>query len=168
MKLITRHDEKDITVEVERSGSGYLVRIGDRAIETDFVNLGRFVRSLRLNDGTQYSLIHHREGNVHHITVSGTAVEVEVFDPLSLRRHGGQEDIGTGGAIKALMPGRVVRVLVNKGDTVAKGAGLVIFEAMKMENEIVAAVDGVIDDIFVKAGDTVEGGADLLHVSTNL
>lgn len=169
MKLITRYDYKDIAVEVERFGTGYMFRIGDRSIECDFVNCGPFVRSLRLNDGTQYSLVHHREGRVHHITVAGTAVQVEAFDPLSLRRRGSQEDIGgSGGTVKAMMPGRVMRVLVNKGDPVAKGTGLLIFEAMKMENEIVAAVDGVIDELFVKAGDTVEGGADLLRIATNL
>lgn len=168
MRLIARHDGNDIEVEVERFGSGYMVRLGGRSIETDFVTCGHFVRSLRMRDGTQYSLIHHRDHNTHHVTIAGSLVQVEVFDPLSLKRKRGEDEIGSGGVIRALMPGRVVRVLVNKGDSVRKGGGLVIFEAMKMENEIVAPVDGVVDDIFVSAGETVEGGGDLLHITSNL
>ncbi|MBK5260932.1 MAG: hypothetical protein JJE51_15185 [Thermoanaerobaculia bacterium] len=62
------------------------------------------------------------------------------------------------------MPGRVVRILVEPGAAVRKGAGLLILEAMKMQNEIQAPVDGVVDAIFVESGSTVEGGADLLHI----
>ena len=62
------------------------------------------------------------------------------------------------------MPGRIVRVLVAQGDTVTKGTGLLILEAMKMENEIQAPVDGTIEELFVKPGETVEGGAPLLHI----
>jgi biotin carboxyl carrier protein len=63
------------------------------------------------------------------------------------------------------MPGRVVRVLVARGDAVRKGTGLVILEAMKMENEIQAQADGTVDEIFVEPGQTVEAGADLVHIT---
>ena len=63
------------------------------------------------------------------------------------------------------MPGRIVRVLVNKGDSVTKGAGLLVLEAMKMENEIQAPTDGIVDQLFVTAGQTVEGGAELVHIA---
>ena len=58
-----------------------------------------------------------------------------------------------------------MRVLVAKGDAVRKGAGLLILEAMKMENEITAPADGTVDELFVEAGQTVESGAELLHIS---
>ena len=164
MKFIARRDGADVEVEVERHGAGYRVRIGDRWLEADLVNAGNFVRSLRLQDGTQYSLIHHREGNLHEITLSGTTITVEIIDPLALRRRRSEDDMGAGGIVKAMMPGRVVRVLAGKGDTVAKGSGLLILEAMKMENEIQAPIAGVVDQIFVAAGDTVESGADLVHI----
>jgi biotin carboxyl carrier protein len=73
--------------------------------------------------------------------------------------------MGEGGVVKALMPGRVVRLLVAKGEVVRKGAGLLILEAMKMENEIQCPVDGTVDEIFVEAGTTVENGADLVHIA---
>jgi biotin carboxyl carrier protein len=62
------------------------------------------------------------------------------------------------------MPGRVVRVLVAQGDAVRKGTGLLILEAMKMENEIQALADGTVQEVFVTPGQTVEAGADLMHI----
>jgi pyruvate carboxylase subunit B len=67
-----------------------------------------------------------------------------------------------GGAVKAPMPGLVVKVLVEAGATVAAGQGLVVLEAMKMENEIKAMAPGVVDSVAVKAGQAVEKGAPLV------
>ncbi|MFV9509829.1 pyruvate carboxylase [Tepidibacillus sp. LV47] len=63
--------------------------------------------------------------------------------------------------VGATMPGKVVKIMVERGDTVAKGDYLVVTEAMKMETTIQASYDGVIKDVYVKPGDTVEIG-DLL------
>ncbi len=65
--------------------------------------------------------------------------------------------------VRAQMPGRVVRVLVRPGDRVAVGQGLVILEAMKMENEVKARRDGAISAVRVAEGDRVETGADLVE-----
>ena len=78
------------------------------------------------------------------------------------------DEMGGEGVIKALMPGRIVRVLVAKGDSVAKGAGLLVLEAMKMENEIQSPIDGVVDELFVESGQTVEGGAELIHITAGI
>ena len=164
MKLIARHEGSEIEVEVQRHGTGYRIRLGDRWVVADFANAGPYVRSLRLEDGTQFSLVHHREENTHEITLAGSNVKVEVIDPLSLKRRRREDESGAGGTIKALMPGRVTRVLVAEGDAVRKGAGLLILEAMKMENEIQAPADGTVERIFVTSGQTVEGGAELIRV----
>jgi biotin carboxyl carrier protein len=62
------------------------------------------------------------------------------------------------------MPGKVIAVLVSEGDTVEKGQGLVIVEAMKMENEVRSPIAGAVKEIKVKPGETVEGGAVLVVV----
>ena len=165
MKLVARYDGTDTPVEVERHGGGYRVKIGDRTILADLGAAGPYIRSLQLEDGTQYALMHHRDGNTHQISLSGATYHVEIFDPLSLMRRRSEDDMGGHGVIKALMPGRIVRVLVAKGETVAKGTGLLALEAMKMENEIPAPAAGVVDEIFVEAGQTVDGGADLIHIT---
>lgn len=156
---------REIEVEVVRHGAAYRVRIGERWLEADFVSAGPFVHSLRLDDGTQLSLTHHRDGNTHEISLGGATVTVDIIDPLAAKRRRPEDEIGGTGVVKALMPGRVVRVLVAKGDVVRKGAGLLILEAMKMENEIAAPADGTIDELFVEPGQTVESGAELLHIS---
>jgi biotin carboxyl carrier protein len=74
--------------------------------------------------------------------------------------HGGREQAGLSGAqrVTAPMPGRVVRVLVQPGDEVRARQGLVVIEAMKMENELTATRPGRVRDVAVGAGAAVEAG----------
>lgn len=89
--------------------------------------------------------------------------QMEVFDPR--RRAVSQSDLGGGdGTIAAPMPGKVVDVKVAAGDKVEKGQAAVIIEAMKMQNELFAAIDGTIKEVHVKAGDTVEAGQKLVVI----
>ena len=75
---------------------------------------------------------------------------------------------GKGAAGKAMvtspMPGKVVKLLVKEGQEVAAGEGVIVVEAMKMENELKSAVTGKVKEIFVKEGEVVESGAKLLLV----
>jgi len=164
VRFVARRAGAELPVEVERYGSGYRVMLGEKSIIVDLVETGRFLRSLRLEDGTQFAFVHHREGTMHHITLGGANIAVEIVDPLALRRKGTDDEAGAGGILKALMPGRVVRLLVKTGDVVSRGQSLLILEAMKMENDIQSPVDGVVDEIFINAGDTIEAGGQLLHV----
>ena len=164
MKFIARHEGREIVVEVERSGAGYRVISDGKVVVADLVSAGGYIQSLRLEDGRQYSLIDHRSGTTHEISLLASSIHVEITDPLSLKRTRSEDGVSAGGVIRALMPGRIVRVLVNKGDAVSKGAGLLVLEAMKMENELVAPADGVITEVFVAMGDTVDSGAELMHL----
>jgi biotin carboxyl carrier protein len=67
--------------------------------------------------------------------------------------------------VKSPMPGRVVKVLVAKGDSVEVGRGLVVLEAMKMENEVRAKVAGTVAEVHVAPGATVEGSAKLVTLA---
>ena len=163
MKLIARYRDEETTLEVERHGGGYRVKIGDRWMVADLVAAGG-LHSLRLDDGRQFSLQHHRDGSMRQITIGASTLDIEIVDPLALRRKGRDDHLGASGIIKAPMPGRIARVMVEKGASVQRGSGLLVLEAMKMENEIPAPADGIVDEIFVTAGDTVESGADLLHL----
>jgi biotin carboxyl carrier protein len=73
---------------------------------------------------------------------------------------------GGEGTVKTPMPGRVVRVLCAEGDEVAAGQPVVVVEAMKMENELVAARAGKVVKIHVAAGATVESGAALIEIAS--
>jgi glutaconyl-CoA/methylmalonyl-CoA decarboxylase subunit gamma len=72
--------------------------------------------------------------------------------------------VGGKGAITAIMPGRVVRVLVQEGDAVRRGQVLAILEAMKMENELTAPTDGVVKRVLVSPGGNVELGQPLIEI----
>lgn len=72
---------------------------------------------------------------------------------------------GNGTKIEAPMQGLIVSVDVEVGQKVKAGDTLVVIEAMKMENPIVASVDGVIESIVVKKGDTIDGGALILTIA---
>lgn len=71
---------------------------------------------------------------------------------------------GAGGAVKAPMPGRVVKALVAEGDSVEAGQPVIIVEAMKMENEVAASGAGIVRRIAVSSGDTVDAGAVLVEI----
>ena len=164
MKLIARHGADEIPLDIERQGSGYRVGIGTRWLTVDLVNAGPYFRSLRLEDGTQLALIHHQEKNAHEISLADSTIHVEITDPLSLKRKRREDEMGGVGVVTALMPGRIVRVLVSAGDRVQKGSDLLVLEAMKMQNEIQSPADGLVAQVFVQAGDTVEGGAELVRI----
>jgi glutaconyl-CoA decarboxylase len=71
-----------------------------------------------------------------------------------------------GGAIVAPMPGTVLRVAVNVGDNVVKGQTLLVLEAMKMENEIMAPADGAVQEVNVTQGVSVNAGDILVVLSS--
>ncbi len=62
------------------------------------------------------------------------------------------------------MPGKILKILVKEGDQVKTGQGLLVLEAMKMENEIPAPKDGIVKKILVKEGDTVNTGDPLIEI----
>ena len=71
---------------------------------------------------------------------------------------------GSGEAVNAPMPGNILKVNVNVGDAVKSGTVLVVLEAMKMENEIMAPKDGTVTQVLVSKGSTVDPGAPLVVI----
>ncbi len=113
-----------------------------------------------LIDGRSYDVV--AAGS--EIQVNGRAFSVEVFDPRSMR---GRKPGGAGEGrqnIVAMMPGKVVRVLVGAGDEVAAGQGLVVVEAMKMQNEMKSPKGGRVIEIKTKPDATVAAGEVLLVI----
>ncbi len=109
-------------------------------------------------------------GNVYNVTVEegaagGTAASRQVpVQPVQPAKASEVKEAapaaGTAGTIKvnAPMPGKVVAVKANVGDKVKKGQAVIVLEAMKMENDIVAPEDGIVASINVAAGSAVEAG----------
>lgn len=99
-----------------------------------------------------------RERDDFHVFAGGGAWQMTCADPLA---HAGEAE-AEDGRLTAPMPGRIVALLATKGDTVEKGAPLLIMEAMKMEHTIAAPARGRIDDLLYAVGDQVAEGAQLL------
>ena len=107
----------------------------------------------------------HLEGRRWALGAAGERLEVEVQDDRSKQIEaltGQGRKPALGGVVKAPMPGLVVRVQVSEGQVVEAGEGLVVVEAMKMENELRATHRSVVERIHVTAGDRVEKGAELV------
>ena len=165
MKFIARHGEENLPVEVERHGSSYRVKLGEQWMDVDFLAANGFFRSIRLGSGEQFLLISHRSAQgVHEISFADRRVTVELQDPLLINRSR-QERGGGDASLRAMMPGRIVRVLVAEGDNVTKGQPMIVLEAMKMENEIAAPHDGIVGKLLVAEGQTVENGMELVVVA---
>lgn len=108
------------------------------------------------------------EGPRWALGAAGERLEVEVQDDRAKQIEaltGQGRKPAVGGVIKAPMPGLVVRVEVSKGEHVVVGKGVVVVEAMKMENELRAQTHGIVEQIHVKAGDRVEKGAPLVTLA---
>ena len=95
-------------------------------------------------------------------------LEGEVLDPSRAALRGRSADLVDGvGSVTAPMAGKVVAVLVEVGDLVEAGQGLVVVEAMKMENVLPAPVEGAIVEVLVEVGAMVDSGQALLVVGSD-
>jgi len=104
------------------------------------------------------------EGNGYDVQVDGVTYPITVNDPrrwsrgsMGATREGPQQ-------IMAPMPGKVARVLVAEGERVEAGQGLLVVEAMKMQNEIKASASGTVKKLFVVAGQPVSAGEKILVI----
>jgi biotin carboxyl carrier protein len=97
--------------------------------------------------------------------IGSAEIEIAISDPKRLRGTAAGVDAVDGKAeIRTAMPGKVVRILVASGAEVQKGDGVIVVEAMKMQNEMKSPKDGVVTSIRVKEGDNVGAGDTLLVV----
>ncbi len=144
-------------MEVELGPDG--VRLDGELVDADMVEVdGTQVRTLLMNHRSHW-LLANREGRGRwQLHLSGHPIEVEVVDDRThaIREMTGQRETGRGpAALRAPMPGLVVGVEVVEGDEVLAGQGLVIVEAMKMENELKCAADARVSKVLVSPGQAV-------------
>lgn len=156
--------EQEIDVTIEASAQGLAVTVGDERWPGEWLALGGGAHVLRLGQASVEVLVApSAEG--WWVAAGGYQAEARVLDARALQlaaalpRRGGA--VGRA-EIRAPMPGRVARVAVAEGETVARGALLLTLEAMKMENELRAPADGIVTGLAAEAGAPVERGALLL------
>jgi biotin carboxyl carrier protein len=163
MKYIVTVAGREVEVEVD----GEQVTVAGRTVPATLGRVaGTPLRQLSL-DGRPETLVMQPSGRGQWaIGMRGERWEVEVVDERT--RHirtltGGADRQRGAGALRAPMPGLVMRVLVEPGQTVSRGAGVVVLEAMKMENELKAGADGTVKAVRVGTGEPVEKGQVLVE-----
>ncbi len=117
-------------------------------------------------DTASYSAMLDWRGPRVNVRLRHSTVPIEILDEkkLRMRRAVGKFTVEGRQNVVSPMPGKIVKVLVQVGDAVKEGQGLVVVEAMKMENEMRSPKDGMVIEIHVKDGQAVEGNAKLCVV----
>lgn len=165
--IVRTHDGRSIEVTVAAAGDAdapVAVTVDGRAYPLDARRLPDGVWSL-LCDGDAAEVRVRRNGAGWVAYHPGGALVGEVLDASRAALLGGAGALAGGSlAIQSPMPGRIVRVMVAEGDTVDAGDGLIVVEAMKMENVLTALSAGEVATIHVEEGDAVEAGQDLVVV----
>ena len=167
MKYEIQIGQMQRTVEIELlAGGAFRVQLDGRTVAVDAVETSPGAYSILLDGLAQQARVSEdgsEEGLLVHC--AGAEFRVRVHDPRSWRgsRHNVLQAEGPQ-RILAPMPGKVVRVLVHAGDQVEVGRGLVVVEAMKMQNEIRAPKSGRIERILVGEGQTVRSQEALLVI----
>jgi biotin carboxyl carrier protein len=157
-------------VDVRRDGNTWVVTIGGRRIVASVAESGGRWSMLLGESRTwrSYEVSIEGRGNGDHIVhVNGQAIPVSIVEPRAVRRraHVGERRDAGSVVIAAPMPGRIVKVLVKPGDIVAARQGVVVVEAMKMENELRATRAGTVAEVRVSEGMSVEARSILVVIT---
>jgi biotin carboxyl carrier protein len=152
-------DGKTHRLELTRNEKTWLCKVDDQQIEVDAALTARDVMSILLG-GDAFEVKRERslQGELH-LVIGSARYAVEVQDPRSLRtrRAAGGGQAGPQ-RITAPMPGKIVRVMVAPNDQVKAGQGIIVMEAMKMQNEMKSPKDGRVQKLLTSEGSTVNAG----------
>ena len=156
-------DGKQYHLELERDRGRWVCRLNGREIQMDAVLARPDVVSVLIN-GKAYEIKRERTATDMHLWVGSARYEAVLRDPRSLRsRKGGAADEKGPKKLLAPMPGKIVRVLIAEKGEVEAGQGILVVEAMKMQNELKSPKKGIVQKLAVRDGDNVNAG-DVLAV----
>jgi len=138
--------------------------VDGRLVEADAVRISRGAYSILIGGRSLEVTADETAGGVL-LRTNGREFQVEIFDPRSWRRRRGAGiELEGRQQLVAPMPGKIVRVLVAAGEQVAAGQGLLVIEAMKMQNEIRSPKSGIVEKL-AREGQTVNAGEVLAVVT---
>ena len=152
-------DGKAHHVEVTRGEKLWSCKVDGQEMEVDAALTARDVLSVLIG-GKAYEIKRERslQGDVHMV-IGSARYAVDVQDPRSLRPRRAVAGADAGPQkIKAAMPGKIVRILVAEKEEVKAGQGVIVMEAMKMQNEMKSPKDGRVQKILTAEGSTVNAG----------
>jgi biotin carboxyl carrier protein len=149
---------KNYGLELERTPAGWQCLLDGREVEIDAVQTGEDSISVLLA-GKSYEIMRERRAPDTYLWVGKRGYAAEVRDPRSLRARKKRPGDATGPRkLVASMPGKVVRVLVSEKGEVEAGQGIMVVEAMKMQNEIKSPKKGIVQKLIAAEGANVNAG----------
>ena len=165
MKLTIELDGKPRTVELSRAENGLTFSIDGLAIKADVTEIYPGAYSILIGGRSLEAHVDPHAGDLL-ISVAGQEFSVVVRDPREWKRkHGGSVASEGRQQVVAPMPGKVVRVLAKAGEKIEAGQGILVVEAMKMQNEVRAPKSGQVERMLVSEGQSVNAGEVLAVVS---
>ena len=151
-------DDKVRRVELQREGDRWHCKLDGKEIVVDAALTDRDVISL-LVDGRAYEVKREITATDQHVLVGTERYKSEVRDPRSLRTRKAMAENAAGPRkLTAPMPGKVVRILLPAGSAVEAGQGVVVVEAMKMQNDIKSPKAGTVQQVLISEGAAVNAG----------
>jgi biotin carboxyl carrier protein len=159
MKFEVRIDSRACIVELNRDADRWQISIDDHAVDADAVEIAPSIFSILLNGKSYEVRVTPTPAGALTLQTAHQEFVAEVIDPRAWRgrRHGALEAEGRQ-QILAPMPGKIIRVLVQTGEKVEAGQGLLVMEAMKMQNEIRSPKSGMVERLLAKEGQSVNAG----------
>jgi biotin carboxyl carrier protein len=151
-------DGRTLRVEVRGTDGRYRVVIDGRVVEVDLFDAGRDFVSLLVAGRSHEAGLEKRPGGFT-VVLADDVITVDLAEASHGEAPAARKVAPGRLEVKAPMPGKVVRVLVGSGEETAAGQGLVVVEAMKMENELRAPRPGRVLEVAVSEGQAVETGA---------
>jgi len=148
---------KNYRLELSRPDGQWSCRLDGHEVDVDAVLARPDVLSLRIGN-LAYEVKCERVASDLHLWVGSERFSVDVRDPRSFRGRTSTVDDHGPRKLTAPMPGKVVRVLVSQGAGVEAGSGVLVVEAMKMQNEIKSPKKGTIQKLLVSEGAAVNAG----------
>ena len=154
------------TVDLERIGEQWRIVLDGEAVNADVEEIAPNTLSILLHgESHEIRIARSRDGQLS-IQTGLREFAAEVTDQRSWRgRRLGHVEVQGRQQITAPMAGKVVRLLVKSGDTVEVGQGLLVVEAMKMQNEIRSTKSGIVERLLAEEGQTVNSGETLAWIS---
>ena len=149
----------DVThhVEIKRDGNRLTARVDDREYDLEVSEPEPGVYLFKHDGKIIEAAVSSK--NPTHVRIGPNEFDVRIIDPKRLRGTGADTDHADGIAeIRTAMPGKVVRVMLEVGSEVEKGDGVLVVEAMKMQNELKSPKNGTIKKLLVAEGATVAAG----------
>ena len=165
MKLFAEHDGEKSEIEIKIDGGQVLATVDGReyALEARAVEPHTYLFNAAGKVYECYVAPKNAAGTTR-VRQGTKSFDFQLSDPKRLRGAGNADAAADGIAkIATQMPGKVVRVLVESGAEVRTGDGIIVVEAMKMQNEMKAPKDGIVKEIYFETGATVNAG-DVLAV----